>query len=240
MEEHTAWFHFDTGLRGFLGASRRALEEFSISFKETPAVKHLVESLGVPHTEIGALRGNGRPIGLGCPVQPGDRVEVESVPDGQGSYGGDSPRFIADLHLGRLAAYLRMLGLDTLYRNDYSDEELARVSAEEGRVLLTRDRRLLMRSQVNYGCCLRSVMPVEQLHELNRRYRLSERAQPFQRCLRCNHPLQPVSKEAVLERLQPLTRRYYHEFALCPGCNQVYWRGSHTGSMERLIKEGLR
>ncbi len=151
----------------------------------------------------------------------------------------DRPRFIADNHLGRLAAYLRMLGLDTLYRNDYQDEELAQVSAREGRVLLTRDRRLLMRSQVLYGCCLRSALPVEQLGEVVRRYGIDREAHPFERCLRCNHPLQPVSKSAVIDRLQPLTRRYYDEFSICPSCNQVYWRGSHTENMARLIAEGL-
>ena len=175
MQESTAHFRFDAGLRELLTRSRRGLDEFPIGFKESPAVKHLIESSGVPHTEVGGLQANGATAGLGYHVQPGDRVEVFSVPDGGGKYPGlespwhgegdslknaDGPRFIADNHLGRLAAYLRMLGLDTLYRNDYQDEELAQVSAREGRVLLTRDRRLLMRSQVLYGCCLRSALPV--------------------------------------------------------------------------------
>lgn len=124
-----------------------------------------------------------------------------------------------------------MLGFDTLYRNDAQDDELACRSAAEGRVLLTRDRRLLMRRVVAYGCCLRSLEPEEQLGEVARRYALLARARPFTRCLGCNEPLRAVSKAAVLDRLEPLTRRYYQDFAQCPACGKVYWPGSHHERM---------
>ena len=162
---------------------------------------------------------------------------VSGVAPGLGSYNGrGEPSFIADNHLGRLAAYLRMLGFDTLYRNDYQDPELAAVAHQEGRILLTRDRRLLMRREVDYGCCLRSLDSREQLGEVVRRYALAQTARPFRRCLRCNHELEVVDKAAVLERLQPLTRRYFEEFARCPGCDQVYWKGSHYERMLELIR----
>ena len=237
VEEHWAILWFDSGLRELLARKLQAQAEVRIAFKEAPAVKHLVESLGVPHTEIGAVRFNGQPAGLERQVQPGDRVELFAVPDGQGSctLPGEA-HFIADNHLGRLAAYLRMLGLDTLYRNDYQDEELAQVSESEGRILLTRDRRLLMRRAVTYGCCLRSLQPGEQFIQVARRYGLAGQARPFWRCLRCNGLLQPVDKAAVLEQLQPLTRRYFDSFALCPACGQVYWQGSHYEHMQILLE----
>lgn len=236
METYRATLSFDPELRPLLENSLRELDGVPVEFKGAPSIKHLVESLGVPHTEVGGLRVNGALAGLEVGVQPGDRVEVLAPGDGAGQLAlPGEPRFVVDNHLGRLAVYLRMLGFDTLYRNDYQDPELAHTAGSEGRILLTRDRRLLMRREVIYGCCLRSLQPRVQLGEITRRYRLAERARPFRRCLRCNGPLQPVAKADVLDRLQPLTQQYYEEFALCPSCDQVYWKGSHYEHMLELI-----
>ncbi len=147
------------------------------------------------------------------------------------------PYFILDNHLGQLATYLRMLGFDSLYRNDYQDAELAMVSIEEGRVLLTRDRRLLMRKAIRRGYCIHQTDPRQQTAEVLRRFKLFGQVKPFQRCLRCNSPLQVVSKQDIIERLEPLTKIYYDEFHLCPTCNQIYWKGSHYGHMLDLIAE---
>jgi len=151
--------------------------------------------------------------------------------------GAGEPRFVLDGHLGRLASHLRMLGLDCLYSSAFEDEELAQASAEEGRILLTRDRRLLMRKIVTQGYLLRSLDSDEQLCEVVKRYELWQWVKPFRRCLRCNHPLETVSKEAVLERLEPLTKRYFDEFRICPACDQVYWKGSHYERMLELIAQ---
>ncbi len=237
MESGCALIAFDPDLRALLPGELRQAESVSLEFKGSPAIKHEIESLGVPHTEVGALRINGLPAALGDPLRPGDRVSVTGVGPGQGVYHGGEPSFIADNHLGRLAAYLRMLGFDTLYRNDYQDPELAAVAHQEERILLTRDRRLLMRREVEYGCCLRSLDSREQLGEVVRRYALAQSARPFRRCLRCNHELEEVEKAAIVERLQPLTRRYFEEFARCPACNQVYWKGSHYDRMLELIQQ---
>ena len=142
-----------------------------------------------------------------------------------------------DGHLGRLASHLRMLGVDCLYNNGYEDDELAHISVEESRVLLTRDRLLLMRKVITQGYLLRSLNSTEQLHEVVQRYGLVKWVKPFQRCLRCNHQLEPVAKETVLERLEPLTKKYYDEFKLCPACDQVYWKGSHYERMLQLIEK---
>lgn len=231
----TACFDFSPELKFFLLPELRK-GAFSYSFEYGQSVKHLVESFGVPHTEIGQVIVNEEPSGLEYLPQDGDRVIMISPSLGQG-LPHLGPRFILDNHLGRLAAYLRMLGFDCLYRNDFQDEELAQVASTDERILLTRDRRLLMRRVVVYGYCLRSLDSRCQAREVLRRYRLFDRIAPFKRCLRCNTPLVPVSKEAVLDRLQPLTRLYYDEFHLCPDCGQVYWKGSHHERMLALIAQ---
>ncbi len=205
----------------------------TVDFRERQSIKHLAESLGVPHPEIGQVQVNGREAALGTITQDGDRVEVRPIPNGCPV----EPRFILDNHLGRLAAHLRMLGFDCLYRNDYDDEELAEITERESRILLSRDRRLLMRKAVTHGYCLRSLDSLEQLSEVIKRFDLAKRIVPFHRCLRCNHPLEPVSKEAVLDRLEPLTKLYFDEFQICPACKQIYWKGSHYDRMKGLIEQ---
>lgn len=237
MNMKTARFYFEPPLKMLL--PHNCENGFvDVGFKGPQSAKHLIESLGVPHTEIGELFANGIPAGLGYLVHDGDQLRVRPAAfSDDGSAPVSEPCFVLDGHLGRLASHLRMLGLDCLYRNDYEDEELARISVEQGRVLLTRDRRLLMRKIVIQGYLLRSLDSTEQLHEVVGLYRLERWVKPFQRCLRCNHPLEPISKEAVLERLEPLTRKYFDEFRICPDCNQIYWKGSHYERMLELIQQ---
>jgi hypothetical protein len=236
---NSANFHFQDELSVFLPPARRGAA-FDYSFSENPSVKHLIEALGVPHTEVSAIRVNGAPVQLSYRVQHGDRVEISPASSPDMSQPAPEPRFILDNHLGQLAIYLRMLGFDCLYRNDYQDEELSQVAVQQGRILLTRDRRLLMRKVIIYGYCIRDHHPRQQVLEVLRRFSLFGKIAPFQRCLRCNHPLQPVSKESILNRLEPLTKKYYQEFHLCPACNQVYWKGSHYERMRSLIEAVTR
>ncbi len=225
-----ATFLFYGALNDFLRPAQRG-QKILVSFREHQTVKHLIEALGVPHVELGAVRANGREVGWDYQVGDGDFVEAEPSPPGCPI----EPRFILDNHLGRLAAHLRMLGFDALYRNDYEDAQLAALLEQDNRILLTRDRHLLMRKVVHYGYCLRSLEPLEQLREVVCRFALLPLVRPFHRCLRCNAPLEPVSKQEVLPRLLPLTRRYYDEFRLCRSCDQVYWKGSHYERMQALI-----
>jgi uncharacterized protein with PIN domain len=227
----TAYFDFQPGLHCFLPRDKRDVT-IALSFKGRQSLKHLIESLGVPHTEVGQVTVNGQARSLDSVPHNGDRIEVRPAASGCPL----EARFLLDSHLGRLAAYLRMLGFDCLYNNDYHDDRIADILAEDPRILLTRDRRLLMRKVVQYGYCLRSLEPPEQLVEVVCRFDLADKIAPLHRCLRCNHPLQPVSKETVLDRLEPLTKIHFDEFHLCPACDQVYWKGSHVVRMERLIE----
>jgi uncharacterized protein len=205
----------------------------TIDFREQQSIKHLAESLGAPHPEIGRVQVNGQEGTLNTITQDGDHVELHPIPNGCRV----EPRFVLDNHLGRLTAYLRMLGFDCLYQKDYYDEELAEIAQREERILLSRDRRLLMRKVIAYGYCLRSLESIEQLKEVIQRFDLAKRIAPFHRCLRCNHRLEPVEKEAVVNRLEPLTKLYFNEFQICPACKQIYWKGSHYEKMEKLIEQ---
>jgi len=227
-----AYFLFFGRLNDFLHREQKG-QIIRVDFHGRQSIKHLAESLGVPHPEMGGVQANGQEGTLNVITQDGDQIEVHPVPNGCPV----EPRFVLDNHLGRLAAYLRMLGFDCLYQNDYDDEELAETVQREGRILLSRDRRLLMRKVVVHGYCLRSLDSIEQLSEVIQRFDLTKRIVPFHRCLRCNHPLEPVEKEAVLDRLEPLTKLYFDEFQICPACKQIYWKGSHYERMQALIEQ---
>lgn len=229
----TARFILFPDLNLFLPHERRS-GQFEESFEYGQSVKHLIEAAGVPHTEVGQIRANGRPVDFSYLVRDGDAIDVQRATASNAPL-ASPPRFVLDNHLGRLAAYLRMLGFDTAYRNDYDDNNLAAISAVEDRVLLTRDRRLLMRKTVRLGYCLRSLDSSEQLVEVLRRYHLFDQIAPFKRCLRCNALLQPVDKAAILDRLLPLTKKYFDEFHICPACGQIYWKGSHYEHMQAMI-----
>jgi hypothetical protein len=148
-------------------------------------------------------------------------------------------RFILDNHLGKLAADMRMLGFDADYSNKYQDQELAETAVDKGRILLTRDRQLLMRKAIRYGCLLRSLQPDEQLREILFRFNLFSDIKLFHRCMVCNHQLEPVEKDEIEHRLEPLTNKYFFEFHICTGCGRIYWPGSHVERMKKRLAEIL-
>jgi uncharacterized protein with PIN domain/sulfur carrier protein ThiS len=235
-------FRFYAELNEFLPKVSQ-YQTLHITFKDCQSVKHLIESNGIPHTEVDMVLVNGQSVDFSYLVRQGDRVAVYPVFESMGI----SPllklrpaplrvaRFVLDGHLGRLAAYLRMLGFDALYRNDYDDLELAQISAEQKRILLTRDRGLLKRSLVTRGYCLRTRDPRQQLLDVVRRFDLFDQIQPFTRCMACNGNLRPVDKAEIEAQLQPLTRRYFQEFSHCDRCGQIYWKGSHHEHMQTLL-----
>jgi uncharacterized protein with PIN domain len=135
----------------------------------------------------------------------------------------------------RLAANLRMLGFDCTYHPENNDLELAEIAHSEERVLVTRDRRLLMRKSVEYGYCPRSMNPHEQLTEVVTRYSLIDWMHPFKRCIRCNQILVVVAKASILDRLQPLTKLHFDEFKICPDCEKFIEK-AHFDKMQRTIR----
>lgn len=149
-------------------------------------------------------------------------------------------RFVLDAHLGKLAALLRLLGFDCLYRNDYEDTELAHIADAEERILLSRDRQLVEQRHVRRACLVLSDQPFEQAREVIGRYNLCSRARPWSRCLACNGIIEPVEKAAIAHLLQPRTKLYYERFSRCSRCGRIYWEGSHHRAMSTVLAELTR
>ena len=241
-----AFFFFHNELNDFFQNESSEMC-FEAEFNGHETVKHVIESLGVPHTEVGVILINGESVGFdqnphhqNCiHVYPSrDGVLVSPVIDLKPEPLKDI-RFVLDGHLGKLATYLRLLGFDTLYQNDFEDTQLAEISSEEKRILLTRDRGLLKRTMVSYGYFVREKSPRKQLIEIVDKFGLADKAIPFYRCANCNGVLQPIAKEEIIDRLEPKTKIYYDEFQICEICEQIYWKGSHFKRMECFINEVL-
>ena len=241
----TATFRFYEELNDFLAPDRRK-REFSVPCARAATTKHMIEALGVPHTEVELIVVNGESVGFDRLLADGDRVAVyprfEALDVTPVLRVRDHPlretRFVADAHLGGLAHMLRMLGFDTLYDNGFADDAIAALSEREGRIVLTRDRELLKRRAVTHGCYVHALKSEAQLREIVERLDLARSARPFTLCLHCNVPLRPVEKAAVVERLPPKVREHYTRFSTCDQCGRVYWEGSHWRNMRRML-DGL-
>jgi uncharacterized protein with PIN domain len=237
-----ASFCFHAELNDFLPRNKRQSKIFH-TFEERASIKDMIESLGVPHTEVDCIEVNGESVNFSYIVQDKDTINVYpiSVAVGMTSTISVRPqpltiiRFVLDIHLGKLATSLRLLGFDTLYRNDYADEELAQISSSQARILLTRDKGLLMRSLVTHGYYVRSTQPQQQIVEVLRRFDLFEIVSPFQRCLRCNGLLATVAKESIFDQLPATVQLQTHEFHRCQDCTQIYWKGSHFERLQQFI-----
>ena len=232
--EFASQFKFYEELNDFLPADRQN-QFFSYLFNGSPSIKDPIEAIGVPHTEVDLIVVNGRSVGFGYRLHHGDSVLVYPV-------GADitlnsivklrddplrKEAFILDVHLGKLAKMLRMLGFDTVYENDYDDPEIIQRSLLEKRIIITRDRRLLCAKVVTHGYCVRSTDSEKQLREVLDRFDLYSGIRPFCRCMVCNCRVKSVAKSEILHRLEPKTILYYDTFYKCDGCNRIYWKGSH-------------
>ena len=213
------------------------------------SIKDLVESFGVPHTEVDYLVVNGtNMVDFGYIVMPEDSIEIypvsrhtnffTSTPSRQALCEGF--KFICDVNVGKLARWLRLLGFDTLYENDFDDHDLAELAFKTRRIVLSKDCNLLKRKKIVWGHLVRVDDVLKQVAGVVRLYRLEELIQPYTRCLRCNGVLVKVSKKKIDHMLEPLTRKYYNDFYQCDGCHQVYWQGSHRPAMQMDLQKLLK
>jgi uncharacterized protein with PIN domain len=226
---------FYGALNDFL-PTRHRNQYLTVIFNGDQSYKHLIESLGAPHPEIAFILVNDQRTDLNQIARPDCVVKVFPYDPGDPQIRPINLRFVLDGHLGKLTSYLRILGLDVCYTFDAADETLAAISATESRILLTRDRGLLKRNQVKYGYCIRDQNPRQQLQEVIQRYDLLQEVHPFTRCPHCNGLLQPVEKNAVLERLPANTIRYFDLFWQCIDCQKIYWQGSHYQCLQTWLK----
>lgn len=225
-------------LNAFLGPAQHG-QPLSVELPGRPPLRHLVETLGVPHTEVACALDGDRPVGLD--ESPPDDAVLELHPWSadcpQRPPAGGAPGFLADAHLGQLARKLRLLGFDTRFDNDLGDALLVSQAAAEGRVLLTRDRQLLMRADVRQGCHVPDVSLHEQLAYLAGRFRLCDFARPFSRCMDCNGLLQSVTLAELDEPPPPGVVEMQDAYWRCESCGKLYWRGSHWRELDRQVTE---
>jgi uncharacterized protein len=198
----------------------------------TASLGHVVQSVGIPLTEVGTLLSDGRSVTAATRLPSGAVAEVVAHRRPQPLAGPAS--FLLDVHLGALARRLRLLGLDAAYRNDVTDAELVEWAGREDRLLLTQDRGLLRRRALRRAAYVRGQQPDDQLADLLDRFR--PQLAPFTRCTRCGGILRPVPKSDVLHLLEPGTRRTQHEFSRCETCGWVYWRGAHAARLDQLVR----
>ncbi len=238
-------FRFYEELNDFLAPQRRG-HAFEARCARAATVKHMIEALGVPHTEVELVLVNGESVGFDRLLCDGDRVSVyprfetfDVTPLLRVRAAAlRVTRFVADAHLGGLARLLRLAGFDTLYDNRYEDAEVVAIAEREGRIVLTRDRELLKRRELTHGCFVHALRPEQQAAELFARLDLARSARPFSLCLACNAPLRAIDKAAVAERLPPDVRARHTRFATCDHCQRVFWEGSHWKRM-RIVLDRL-
>jgi uncharacterized protein len=240
------FLRFYAELNEHLPAERRAVT-FPQEVEENSRVGTVVELAGVPLSEVDLVLVNGRSVTFEHLVRDGDRVSLYPVFE---SFDISpilqvrelplrTPRFVLDVHLGKLASYLRLLGFDALYSASYDDDELMSISLHEQRTLLSKDRRLIGHPSLTHAYLVREINPREQAHEIVKRFDLYSLIQPFIRCLACNMLLRRVEKEDVAGRLPPRVKDAFNEFYLCAYCDRIYWKGSHYEGMKTWIEQTM-
>lgn len=239
----TATLRFYAELRDFLDREN-ASGTVARSFDVAPSVKDLIESSGVPHTEVELITINGESVGFGHRVEDGDLINVYPVFESFDI----SPiiavrpeplritRFVADNHLGKLARYLRLLGFDTAYDRAWDDPQLVRISLRERRILITRDIELLKHGDLEHGYFVRSTDPPEQIVEVIRRFHLEGALEPFTRCMTCNGALADAAKDDVEKDVPTAIYQRVGRFKRCDSCGQVFWKGSHHPDLQAIVE----
>ncbi|OGU77334.1 MAG: twitching motility protein PilT [Ignavibacteria bacterium RBG_16_34_14] len=236
------YFRFYEELNDFLPPEKRKIK-FEHSFIDRTSVKDVIESFGIPHTEIDLILVNGKSVDFSYIVNDKDEISVYPVFESLDISDVQhlrpqplrEPKFVLDVHLGKLTRYMRMLGFDSIYKNNYKDDELVKISLNNKSTILTRDRGILKRNDVTHGYWVRNENPEEQLKEIIERFDLRNHIKEFTRCLECNILLNTIEKEKVLDRLPSKVKEWHNEFYLCPQCNRIYWKGSHYEKMNELI-----
>jgi uncharacterized protein with PIN domain len=240
MHHFTIRLNFHRDLDFFLGSKARG-KIIERSLAEKTSVKDVIESCGVPHSEVDLILVNGRPVDFRHVFKNEEDVDVYPVQSSSTLFRENRlqvssvSRFVADGHLGSLSRNLRLLGLDVTYDRHAQDRQLLDIMTSDNRALLTRDRHLLMHAVVQNGYYLRSQNADEQTVEVVRRFDLFSSIAPFTRCLRCNASLQRIGKTEIVEKLEPLTKIYYEHFRRCTGCGQIYWPGSHFSKLQKRL-----
>lgn len=240
--EHKAEFRFYEELNDFLPADRRK-RGFDFQYRGTPSVKDTIEAIGVPHTEIDLILVDGRSVGFEHRLRGEERVavypmferlDISPVVRLRPAPLRD-PKFVADVHLGTLARHLRLLGFDTLWRNDLDDRLIVDTAQRHRRIILTRDLGILRHSEVTHGYWVRSTDPLTQMDEVVRALDLRARIEPYTRCLECNGLVCPIDRHRAADHVPLQVFLVHRDFRQCGGCGRVYWKGSHLRRLDSIV-----
>lgn len=246
MFSGTAYFRFYEELNDFLPGNKRK-KRFSHKFSGKPTIKNIIESLGIPHTEIDLILVNGKSEDFNYHLKSEDNVSVYPVFESFDispvirlrSKPLRKVKFIIDVQLGKLARNLRLLGFDSIYSNASSDDQIVEQSLKNKRIILTRDIDLLKRKSVTHGYWVRNTNPELQTMEIINRFDLRNLVDSFTRCMDCNGEIIIQNKQQIEEQLQPNTIKYYDKFFKCIDCSKIYWQGSHYQKMKKKIDKWL-
>ncbi len=241
-QEKSVILRFYEELNDFLPDYKRKVN-YELPFFGSPSVKDVIESQGIPHTEVDLILVNGISVDFQHKIVPGDRISVypefEILDISPLIQLRPEPlritRFIADAHLGKLARYLRMCGFDTVYENDISDDKIINHSIKEKRIILTRDLGILKNGQVQRGYFIRAQKPLNQCREVIKKFNLFSQKRPFTRCLKCNGLFHTANKKSIKSMVPIKTYQYYQDFYRCSDCRNIYWKGSHYEKMLKII-----
>ncbi|MTI31519.1 twitching motility protein PilT, partial [Cytophagales bacterium RKSG123] len=241
---HTATFRFYEELNDFLPDERKKVD-FLYQFKKNPSVKHAIEAIGIPHTEVDLILVNGNSVSFSYQLRQGDRISVypvfESMDITNICHLRPAPlretKFILDVHLGKLCKFLRLAGFDTWYDKSYDDSEIVRIAEEQKRIVLTRDKGLLKNKKLSRGYWVRATNPKIRFGEILKRFDLWENIQLAKRCPTCNGLLTPIAQEEIEDKLLPFIRKTYKEFFQCSGCDKIYWKGPHFQMIKKFMEE---
>ncbi|MFB3056038.1 MAG: Mut7-C RNAse domain-containing protein [Ignavibacteriaceae bacterium] len=240
---HKIYFRFYEELNDFLPEEKRKVL-FTHNYIDRASVKDVIESLGVPHTEVDMILVNGKSVEFDYLITDGDDISAYPVFESLDITNVQhlrpkplrEPKFIADVHLGKLARYLRMMGFDVFYKNDFDDDKIVSLSLTEKRAILTRDRGILKRSKVTHGYWVRTTKINEQVIEVIKRFDLKNNIKEFSRCIDCNTVLKPISKNEIIDDLPPKVLKSQTDFSRCPACQKNYWKGTHHQKMLSFIQ----
>ncbi len=239
-------FRFYAELNDFLKPKYRQTN-FPYHFNGKPSVKDAIQAIGVPHTEVDLILVNGISVTFDQHLQPGDQISVypvfETLDISDVTHLRPrplrTPKFVLDVHLGRLARYLRLAGFDTVYENSFDDNEIIAIANSQKRIILTRDLGILKNDHVTHGYFVRSDDPRMQIREVINYFSLHKLAKPFSRCTRCNGKVRQITRKEAESKVSKRTFMYYRRFYVCTSCGKIYWEGSHVGRMQKFLRELL-
>ena len=239
-------FRFYEELNDFLPKNRRKAD-FETMYKGKRSIKDMIESLGVPHTEVDLILVNGKSVDFNYILQDKDRVSVypvfESLNITNVTHLRKTPlrrnKFIADINLGNIVKYMRALGLDLFYDSLLSTREIIEISERENRIILTKNSKLLKFKDVSHGIFIRPGTTTEQIRRIIDYLDIKDDIKPFSRCLQCNTLLDVVPKENILNKIPPMTIEFCDEYFQCQSCGKIYWKGTHFINMMRVLKQIL-